>query len=82
MANCAVVLVVGARFKGQASRSTLLSSTVSACWPKVEPGRPVMATSGVPSRRSTGRMAVSSALSPLLEMASTRSPEVTMPRSP
>ncbi len=43
---------------------------------------PVMAIMGAPRRRSTGRMAVSSPLSPLLELASTRSSLVTMPRSP
>ena len=81
-ASCTVVLVVGARLSGQASRSTLLSSTMSAWRARVDCAPPVMATSGTPRRRSMGRMAVSSVLSPLLEMASTRSCGVTMPRSP
>ena len=43
---------------------------------------PVIATSVTPSRLITGRMALISSLSPELEIASTRSPGVTMPRSP
>ncbi len=81
-ASCAVVLAVGARFSGQASRSTLQSSTRSACWARVDASRPVSAIRGAPRRLSRGRMAVSSPLSPLLEMASTTSAAVTMPRSP
>jgi hypothetical protein len=48
----------------------------------VESGLPVIATSVTPRRRMAGRMAASSSLSPLLLMASTTSPGVTMPRSP
>ncbi len=82
MASWAVVLAVGARFRGQASRSTLQSSTRSAWRARVDCSPPVSAMRGAPRRLSTGRMAVSSPLSPLLEMASTRSAPVTMPRSP
>ena len=44
--------------------------------------RPVMASSGTPMRLISGRMAVSSSLSPLLLMASTTSAAVIIPRSP
>src|SRR3989344_1866907 len=82
MASWAVVLAVGAKFRGQASRSTLQSSTRSAWRASVDCSPPVIAISGAPRRLSTGRMAVSSPLSPLLEIARTRSSPVTMPRSP
>ncbi len=81
-ASCAVVLAVGARLSGQASLSTLLSSVTPECRASVDCRPPVMATSGTPRRLSTGRMAVSSSLSPLLEIASTTSAAVIMPRSP
>ena len=82
MASWAVVLAVGAKFRGQASRGTPQSSTRSAWRANVDCSPPVMAIKGAPRRLSTGKMAVSSPLSPLLEMASTRSSPVTMPRSP
>ena len=82
MASCAVVLAVGARLSGQASCATLLSSVTRACLASVDCAPPVMATSGTPWRLSTGRITVSSSLSPLLDMASTTSLACTMPRSP
>ena len=82
MAIWAVVLVVGARLCGQASRSTLQSSTMSAWRARVDCNPPVIAIKGTPSRLMTGRMAVTSPTSPLLDSASTTSPGVTMPRSP
>ena len=82
MASCAVVLAVGAKFSGQASRATLLSSATWACLASVDCAPPVMATSGTPWRLSIGNMAVSSSLSPLFEIASTTSVFCTMPRSP
>src|SRR3990167_2135960 len=48
----------------------------------VELGFPVIASTGVPRRFRTGRIAAISKDSPLLEMASTRSAAVIMPRSP
>ena len=50
--------------------------------PSVESARPVIAISVHAEPLDAGRIAASSSLSPLLEMASTRSPGVTMPRSP
>ena len=81
-ANCTVVLAVGARFKGQASRSTLVSSTQSACLARLEVRPPVMPAIRTPWRLRAGSSDVSSWLSPLLEIASTMSLSVTMPRSP
>ena len=78
----AVVLAVGARLSGQASWSTALSSTRSAWRASDDPARPVIATSVTPMRLIAGRMAASSSLSPELEIASTTSPGITMPRSP
>ena len=82
MASCAVVLAVGARLSGQASLPTLLSSVTLACRANVDCAPPVIATSGTPWRLKTGNMTVSSALSPLLEMARTTSETVIMPKSP
>ena len=81
-ASCAVVLAVGARLSGQASFSTPLSSTTSAWRARVESVWPVIATSGTPRRLNSGTMAISSSLSPLLEIASTTSAALIMPRSP
>ena len=82
MARAAVVLVVGARFMGQASSGTLMSRTISLCRASVERGLPVMSTMGTPMRLSGGRMASISSVSPELESATTTSPRATMPRSP
>ena len=81
-AICAAVLAVGARFRGQASLSTAQDSTTSATRASEESGRPVIATSVTPRRRSAGTMVLISTDSPELEMAITTSPGVTMPRSP
>ena len=82
MAICAVVLAVGARFKGQASLATLLSSTALACCASEDCKPPVMAIRGVPIRRMCGKMALSSSTSPELEIPSTQSILLTMPKSP
>jgi len=82
MASWAVVLAVGAKFRGQASCATALSSVTRACLARIDCRPPVMAISGTPWRVSTGKMAASSSLSPLLEMASTTSIGWIMPRSP
>ena len=82
MASCAVVLAVGARLSGQASLSTAVLSQTVACCAMLDSGLPVMATSGVPKRLSTGMMALISCDSPLFDITSTRSCAVTMPRSP
>ena len=55
-ASWAVVLAVGARLSGQASFSTPLSSTMSACRASVDFNAPVIAIIGTPSRLSTGRI--------------------------
>ena len=81
-AICVVVLAVGVRFNGQASCSTVLSISMSACRASVEAGLPVRAINGTCRRRSTGTRTFSSSLSPELEIAMTMSPAVTMPRSP
>ena len=82
MASWAVVLAVGAKFSGQASWATLVSSTMSACCASEDCALPVSATSITCKRRRVGKIALSSALSPLLEIASTTSADVIMPRSP
>jgi hypothetical protein len=77
-----VVLAVGARLSGQASWSTALETTMSAWRARLLSAPPVIATSFTPSRLIAGRMAPISSLSPELEIASTMSSGVTMPRSP
>ena len=82
MANCAVVLAVGARLSGQASLATAVFSQSVAYCAILDCPLPVIAISGVPRRLSTGTMALISSDSPLLEIISTKSCGVTMPRSP
>ncbi len=82
IASVAVVLAVGARFSGQASCSTETSRCTSADLASVEPGRPVIDTSGTPMRLISGRIVSTSAVSPEFEMAITASSRVIMPRSP
>ncbi|MNT35431.1 hypothetical protein D3C72_1714590 [compost metagenome] len=77
-----MVLAVGAKFKGQASRSTLVLSTQSACLAKLEVSPPVMPAIRTPWRFKAGSNEVNSWLSPLFEIASTMSFSVTMPKSP
>jgi hypothetical protein len=55
---------------------------MSAWLANMESARPVIATTLTPKRRSAGKMAASSSLSPLLLMASTMSLASTMPKSP
>ena len=62
--SAAVVLVVGARPSGQASQLMLPSRCTSACRASEEPGLPVIAISGIPSRLSVGRMNSTSSVSP------------------
>ena len=82
MASCAVVLAVGAKLSGQASCSTLQSSTTSAWRASSESRLPVSAISATCWRRRAGSKPVSSSLCPLLEMASNTSWSVIMPKSP
>ena len=82
MASAAVVLVVGARFRGQASAGTLTSRWTRPSRASVEAGFPVIETSGTPMRRMSGRMVRISAVSPEFDRASTASSRVIMPRSP
>ena len=78
----AVVLEVGARCSGQASVGTLTSRCTSASRASVDRGRPVIATSGLPWRLSTGSRVRISSDSPEYDSASTTSASVIMPRSP
>ena len=80
--NVAVVLEVGANPNGQASCETFTHTWVSASLASVESGLPVMAMSFAPIRLSTGIMASTSPVSPELDMVSTTSSKVIMPRSP
>ncbi len=82
MASVAVVDVVGARFIGQASLSTLTSRWTSANCARFEDGLPLMAMSLAPMRLTMGTMVSSSPVSPEFEMAMKTSRSVTMPRSP
>jgi len=82
MASAAVVLEVGARPKGQASRATPTSMTMSLARPRVDRGFPVRAMSGSSMGAMRAMSWLSSVVSPLLEMAMSTSPFVTMPRSP
>ena len=80
---CAVVLAVGARLSGQASCSTAAVEHHVGVRASVESGLPVIAISGTSQaleHRQDGRF--NSSLSPELEIASTTSAAVTMPRSP
>jgi hypothetical protein len=64
IASAAVVLLVGARSSGQASAGTLTSRCTSPSRASVEPGRPVIVTSLLPWRLSTGSSISSSSDSP------------------
>ena len=77
-----VVLVVGVRPIGHASAEGGSSSTRSAARARAEAGRAVMATSGIAKRRVWATRSASSAVSPLLDSASTASPGTIIPRSP
>ena len=50
VADVTVVLVVGARFSGQASLLTLTSRLASAAWDNTDSGSPVMLIMGMPRR--------------------------------
>ena len=82
MASMAVVLAVGARPRGQASRGTPVSMTTKLARPRVELGRPVKLIRGEPRRLRLGRRMVSSWVSPLLDRTRITSSLDTMPRSP
>ena len=82
MASAAVVLVVGAIFKGHASLSTLTSKWASANFARDELGSPVRAISLAPVRLMIGTIVSNSSVSPELEMATKTSSRVTMPKSP
>ena len=64
MASVAVVLAVGARFRGQASSATLMSRCTSAALAIVEFGLPVRDSSFAPIRLTIGRMVITSSVSP------------------
>ena len=81
-AIAAVVLAVGARFSGQASRATAASRCTSASAARRESVAPVIAMSRAPRRLTRGTIASSSSVLPEFDRASTTSSEITMPRSP
>ena len=80
--NVTVVLVVGAKFNGQASLVTLTSRLAQADWDNIDSGSPVMLIRGMPRRLINGNMVTTSAVLPEFEMAITTSFLVIMPRSP
>src|SRR5450830_550217 len=81
-ASVTVVDAVGARFIGQASLATDTSRWTSASRARLDSGLPVIEMTTPPMRLTTGRIAISSALSPEYDMAMKASSGVTMPRSP
>ena len=82
IAKVTVVLVVGARFKGQASLSTETSRLAQAALDNTDSALPVMLIRGIPRRFISGNMVTTSTVLPELEMAITTSFLVIMPRSP
>ena len=82
MTSMAVVLEVGARFSGQASRETPVSRTISEYLARDEPVLPVMEMMGNSKRLMKGSRVSSSEVSPEKDMAMQTSPSWTMPRSP
>ena len=82
MAKVAVVLAVGARFKGQASSSTDTSKFTSAAVAKADVDLPVIVINGTPKRFNIGRMVTISLVSPEFDTASTTSFPVIIPMSP
>ena len=76
------MLEVGAKFKGQASRSTLNVKCTSEYLAKVLCSLPLMPIIWIPRRFIIGRIARISAVSPEFEMAIIRSLALIMPRSP
>jgi hypothetical protein len=78
----AVVLAVGARSSGQASRSTSMTTTWSASVASRLWGLPQINTMGICSRFSAGIKLSNSRVLPELENISSRSPLTNMPRSP
>ena len=82
MASCRVVLLVGARLRGSASRSIEESRKISAPSASGESASPEMAMTGAPMRRKNGSRATTSAVLPLLLISSATSSWRTMPRSP
>ena len=82
MASVAVVELVGARFSGHASRSTLTFRWQSAYLASSDVGLPVMAMMGMCMCSTIGMKRSNSSVSPELEMASTTSSGVITPKSP
>ena len=82
MTRAVVVLEVGARSRGQASVSTPVSRCTSDDLASTESGLPVMLTSRVPMRLSSGSRVTISATDPELDRAMTASSAVIMPISP
>ena len=81
-AKVAVVDVVGAKFRGQASFLTFRLSVRSDSLESVESGLLVTAITGMPKLFMRGITLRSSAVSPLLETAITVSSPFSIPRSP
>ena len=82
IARVAVVLAVGARFSGQASSGTLTSIATVEARPSVESTLPTSTISGTARRFRCGSRSTSSGVSPELEIATTTSVRVIIPRSP
>ena len=80
--STAVVLLVGARFRGQASRSTATLMWTFEYFASNDLGLPLMPMMGMPMCMSIGTKRSSSSVCPELLMATTMSCEVTTPRSP
>ena len=76
------VLAVGARLRGQASRSTPASSTTSLPRAREDSARPTIAILAVPRRFRWGSTSSNSPVSPLLESRRQTSSDATTPKSP
>ena len=80
--SCAAELLVGARFRGSASRSTLTLRWQVEYFPNSEVGLPLMAMMGICICSTMGINRSSSSVCPEFEMASTTSSLAITPRSP
>ena len=82
IASAAVVLDVGAKFSGQASRLTATVKCAWLAWPSGLSGLLLMPTSLLPRRASSGSIATTSPDEPELLSPMTTSSLVIMPMSP
>ena len=80
--SCAVVLLVGARFSGQASFFTLVLICIVEYLASSDCGLPLIPIMGMFMWSTIGMNLSSSSVCPLLLIASTTSSEVITPRSP